>query len=625
MSGVAQRTLAARSRIVAAAILLYLIWTAFFPPMVSARNVLLPDDFSGNEATGLLILRQSLNSKRSWRQLSERVSDPLLVLREQEKEAGKPDSNNGDSGPAKEGSKRLSARFPYALTAGILCAALRSTQREREASEVEQEALHTVQNDPLARRMVLRQLVETAVRAKQTRLHHLAWGWETNHSMRSALTASALSLITIIIIATDIAYTQLKPKWTKARNGIKTWFVHLGIVFLITVSILTLVRDSLLSFLLTLGGWGSRAPSVVLCLAVLFAIAALLLRMLSNARLLQANNSMNTGNFETCLKQCEEGLRKHPRSVGFLVTASAAALRLEDFESAIKHCNEALRIAAPNDKELATTYNNLSAAYVSIRNDRKAFEFVLKALESNPRLPQAQFLKVISLCNLNRVDEAWEEIGNIEDDFLLHYAKASVLYAKNLRNEAMTECELATCTGGPNLLADTLPLRAVIRADNGNLSQAIEDFSLAITANPRRAAIRAVRARYYAISERYEKAEEDMGIQSSFPRPDYWLAYTCNTRAIIALKQNKDALPHAEQANRLFPEDSDFLVQLGMAQFQKQNFEKAMDALSKAILLNKYCAAAYHYRAQVYNTLHQLDEASRDKEIATNFNFQPYL
>lgn len=610
---------------IAAAILLSLIWTALFPPMVSARNVLLPDDFSGNEATGLLILRQSLNSKKSWSQLSERVSDPLSVLRAQEKEAGKPDSKNGDSAPAKDGSKRLSARFSYALTAGILCAALRSAQREREASEVEQEALHAVQGDPRAGRMVLTQIVETAVRAKQTRLHHLAWAWEANQSMRNALSASALFWVTILITASNIAYTQLNPQWTRARNGAKTWFAHLAVVFLVTVSILILTRDSLPGFLLFLGGWGSRTPSVALCLAGLFAIAALLLRMLSYTRLLQANNSLNSGNLETCLRQCEEGLRKHPRSVGFLVTASAAALGLEDFESAIKHCNAALKIASPSDKEATAIYNNLGVAHATIRNDLKAFEFALRALESNPRLTQAQFLKVISLCNRNRIDEAWEEIGNIEDDFLLHYAKASVLYAKNLRNEAMKECELATSTGGPSRLADTLPLRAVIRADDGNLSQAIEDCSLALAANPARSQVRDLRARFYAINGSYEKAEEDMAVQRSSPRPDYWLAYTYNTRAIIALKQNKNALPLAEQANKIFSEDSDFLVQLGMAHFQQQNFESAIEALSKAISLNKYCAAAYYYRSEIYDTLHQLDEANRDKEIATNFNFRPYL
>ena len=102
-----------------------------------------------------------------------------------------------------------------------------------------------------------------------------------------------------------------------------------------------------------------------------------------NPRLSEGAYALEFGNYHEGIRLTLEGLRTSVRPsdrVGALSNLCAGYVGIQDFESALRYCNRALRI----DEENWHAYNNRSLAYLGLGNTAAAERDLEKGLAINP-------------------------------------------------------------------------------------------------------------------------------------------------------------------------------------------------------------------------------------------------
>jgi tetratricopeptide (TPR) repeat protein len=112
-----------------------------------------------------------------------------------------------------------------------------------------------------------------------------------------------------------------------------------------------------------------------------------------NPRLSEGAYALEFGNYNEGVRLTLEGLRAsvRPRDrVGALSNLCAGYVGLQDYDTALRYCNRALRI----DENNWHAYNNRSLAYLGLGNTGAAERDLEKGLEINPN---ARTLKEVKL------------------------------------------------------------------------------------------------------------------------------------------------------------------------------------------------------------------------------------
>ena len=112
-----------------------------------------------------------------------------------------------------------------------------------------------------------------------------------------------------------------------------------------------------------------------------------------NPRLSEGAYALEFGNYDEGIRLTLEGLRSSVRPsdrVGALSNICAGYVGIQEYESALRYCNRALRI----DEKNWHAYNNRSLAYLGLGNTAAAQRDLEKGLKINP---SARTLKEVEL------------------------------------------------------------------------------------------------------------------------------------------------------------------------------------------------------------------------------------
>jgi tetratricopeptide (TPR) repeat protein len=161
--------------------------------------------------------------------------------------------------------------------------------------------------------------------------------------------------------------------------------------------------------------------------------------------------------------------------------------------------------------------------------------------------------------------------------------------------------------------------RALLYLKNGNYQEALLDFTKAIELNPVDAEIYFQRAGLYLFLEEYSKAFEDyqQAITINPNNPEYYLHRALAYTIIGSIDEAKLDLESAKiTENKL----NHLQNELGLSEFSKGSFQKAINHFSKFISLNPHSAIGYQNRGMAFYQAGKLNEAISDYNEAIRLN-----
>lgn len=561
--------------------------------------------------------RSDLKSRRDWKALADRVPDPVRVLNEVYEEGQR---QHAEIEAKTQLKLRPLVSRTFAQSSGILYAAMRAAGREKEAQDVEQRALSLSSG----RDTVKTTLAEYASKVGLARLHHIVWSFETS---TGGICLGVILYLLLLAGFTDLIYQKTQLPWPKLRNGAVRWWACSVLAISIFLAVLLINESAIAMPFMWLSTPKNVYANVIIGFGIFAPMLILGIRYLSIQTITNANALLAKGDFSGCVSLCEKSFKTNPRVDLFLVLMAKGEIGRENYSLAIKRCNQALSMCGKGSASSAHAMLALSAAYLCLTDSDNALRAASAALEVQKSSPEANFYRVLALLLGYRIDEALEEASTIPDSPLSHLAKAHALAAQNRWSDSKAECELAMTKGDRLPIDNTILLLSQIKAETGNLEQAIGDTDTALTMNPDWTNARMLRARYSALAGSFDKAKSDLNVLEAKTSLTSFAKASClGTRAILALKRGEPSEAHslAMKAIGIF-ELPELFVFRGVALFRLNNFDEAIDAFDKAIRIDKYCAAAFYHRHEVYAALQKNDDADRDLQIANDFNFIPVL
>jgi tetratricopeptide (TPR) repeat protein len=159
--------------------------------------------------------------------------------------------------------------------------------------------------------------------------------------------------------------------------------------------------------------------------------------------------------------------------------------------------------------------------------------------------------------------------------------------------------------------ADAYLRRAGLLADAKLLAQAIADMTSAINLQPESPKHHNTRGYYLLLSQQYERAEADfndaIGLDLNYPQP-------YNNRGLVSVSQGKyeEAIKDFDNALRINPKYTDALNNRGFAMFQLDRLEEAVAAFTQALEVQPDYVNSISNRGRAFLKLNRPQEAVAD-------------
>ncbi len=265
--------------------------------------------------------------------------------------------------------------------------------------------------------------------------------------------------------------------------------------------------------------------------------------------------------------------------------------------------NEAIalceKVIARHPKD-SSAYVNASAAYIALSKPVEALRFANKALALDSTLTRGYNNRSMANLQLNILGSSLEDIE----------------HAINLASKS-----------DKAMMSHFLASRANVHARRGDADAAISDCNESLKLQPSSLFALLTRAHCYCLAKRYDDAIADLEKACPPSSPTLIRGYALTSRARVFLSQGniEAALADANDSIICCPDVAPLIATRGLILTRAKQFDAAMADLNKAIELDSYLAEAYWFRHELYEAMGRRAEAESDKQIATKYQYYPYL
>lgn len=332
------------------------------------------------------------------------------------------------------------------------------------------------------------------------------------------------------------------------------------------------------------------------------------------------------GHIDNALQICKIQMRRFPKDPYPYNLAALACLRLKDFEGAIEYSTEGIQRAG-DFKHLLWVRGE---ARRNLCLHEKALDDATTAIKHGQKDAGIFILQALALQGLYRYNEAMnilesDQVKNKDKTFVL-LLKAYLLDAMNQFDAAHETCKSAFEEISADNLAYGLTIRSIIHADLGNLDEAINDANATLEIEPDSAYIYINRAYFRGRKRDTEGAKKDLDTLSSMNSTSA-IGYLHSNRARISLIEGHliEALESTKEAIKVANNPEHFLSTHGLMLLRNGLIKEADVALNRAIALDEFNAEAYYFRAELHEKLGNIEEAEKDRKVAADFGYIPYL
>lgn len=265
----------------------------------------------------------------------------------------------------------------------------------------------------------------------------------------------------------------------------------------------------------------------------------------------------------------------------------------------------------------AEFYNHRGVAYKNIGHFTEALDDYLKAIE----LDEFHGLAYQNAGVLYRETYRFEEALGIYTQGIEQGIQYAILYGNRgalhyeLSNYEAAEADLLRAIE----IDPTEPLfpynLGIVYGDMGNIEASIERYSQAILVDPTYHQAYLNRGGVYVNAYMPELAIEDFTTAIELV-PNFGLAYYHRGMILWNTSRDEEALPDLEIAFQFFPYNEDLLFVLAVVYERLEQYENAVEILTRMIELDDTKASIYSWRGRVYKDLGNDEAAAADFEIA---------
>lgn len=283
----------------------------------------------------------------------------------------------------------------------------------------------------------------------------------------------------------------------------------------------------------------------------------------------------------------------------------------------ITNNNEYIKTQPDLGITLADDYSTFSA-YIVV-DAPKEFEYLMLFSVGQISYFHEDYQKAISLFS-QAIDIDVEEHGSkLNLETVYYYRGFSYLAFGEIQNALE---DLSQAISINNLNADFFSVRGNIYIQMESYELALEDHNHSIELNPKEAGFYINRGNVYSYTGKYEQAIQAYDQAISLD-PDLALAYM--NRGVVYSKQGKQDLALEDFANtiKLDPNFAGGYYNRGMIYYHREEFDNAIQDYTSAIKNGWDFATVYYYRGDSYHAIKNYQSALNDynSALALNANF----
>ena len=352
--------------------------------------------------------------------------------------------------------------------------------------------------------------------------------------------------------------------------------------------------------LLHLHGWQEYVFSGVLyCLLLVW-----LLRVVGP--LFVAHRAFQRGDYRRSLELSKQLIARDAKDASAYVLASAACINLNECQSAIEMCDQIITMMP----KLSLGYASKAIAQVRLGKMHEAAETATMALSINKGWSNGYICRASAYSQLCRYEDAVRDCDSILSK---HKKHCQALALRGLARVHLNQRDLAfeDFNQAKNAWNKSQPIRILawitcslvyLYIAQGETEKAIDESTKAIEIDPNLDLAWFERARAYAMTKQYERAEIDLQRCLGLLTTPLLGAYVYNERARIGLMRDDINLARAEinKAIKIYEESPEILCTKAKVLTVSGEYDSALVELSKTIALDPHCSEAYWFRHEVF-------------------------
>jgi tetratricopeptide (TPR) repeat protein len=334
------------------------------------------------------------------------------------------------------------------------------------------------------------------------------------------------------------------------------------------------------------------------------------------------------GKYEACIRICETGMKLRPKYNYHYRLCAAASQRLGDYARAYEYASDAIAIGG-NYTEWS--YALRANSDLMMANYEQCISDIDNSLRLGKTDVDVHILKIAALTALHQyetaIDYLEENKQNCKNSQMVTLYRALIFNHMNQHQLAKKECDKLFESVSARQVGLALLVQATIDTDLGNIEPAIDGMNTAIELNPDDRNYYVNRAYILSRAGRLAEAFEDIKHADTLEKKTLSRGILESNLARLNLITNElqRALALTKTAIKEAPTNSAILGTHGLMLLRNGIFDEAQRTLDKAIEIDKYNAEAYYFRAELHEKMGNIEEAEKDKKIALDFSYIPYL
>lgn len=378
-----------------------------------------------------------------------------------------------------------------------------------------------------------------------------------------------------------------------------------------------------------------------------------------------AHRALKRGNLQQALELSASWAKKYPKDVNAHLMLATISNRLGNFEDGLEHANTAIYLAAdnrlawiyrasakqglgeleealkdanhlvelhPNDSDAHNTRNSIAHELYAKAEDVEDWD---QLIAKDPNFGAAYVWRAY------RKIESYQYKAAIDDcnkALSLNWYRAFALTGRAWANLGMNNitaadgdfrtlykefCDCQTAAEWPNILC----LQAALLMVNNYFEDALVACNKALSLRPEWINASITRAHFLCCLKRLKKAMSQLEELSQRELKPRERAFVLSNQARIHLRQE-----HFDQASQIIAEAvstkpgiPSILATQGLILTRSGKLDEALLPLNEAISIDPYFAEAYWFRHELYERLGMEVDSARDRKIAVDFNYKPYI
>ena len=322
------------------------------------------------------------------------------------------------------------------------------------------------------------------------------------------------------------------------------------------------------------------------------------------------------GDLDGARKAYEESLQMVPRRADALSNLGVIFAHLGDYSSAIDNYKKAVEI----DPHLYEVRLNLGIAYYEIQDFESANRELNQVISSQPGNQQARLLNGLCLVALDRLKEATRDLEAVYQadphNLAAAYALATTYLAAGDTEKARS---LADAVFSKLDSAESYLIFGSLRLAGKEFTDAIKDFSVAVSLNPRLPLLHSQLGNAYFYSGDREQAKREFTEELKINPRDF----NANYRLGRLLREDGslvDAEARLLTALQLRPDDTGTLYEKAQLLQSQSKTEMAVDCLEHVVGQAPDFTPAHVLLARLYYKLKRPGDAERERSTVTRLN-----